>query len=231
MRLREQWLTPGELHAFDLNLLCFPYAGAGPVAFRHWRSTLTAFTVRYPEKAETMAEVIEALMQHVAPKLHGTFAFFGHSMGAGVAFEFTRALRREGFPLPAALLVSAATAPQLRNRVQPDLTDEELLETLGRIHAGASERALRILLSRFAPDARLHRRYLYQDEPPFDIPIRAYGGSEDVTVPVARMEPWGAQTTAGFRLRLFAGGHMYLDQPGAGLPATLKDDLDELLPG
>ena len=230
LRLREQWLTPGELHTSLPNLLCFPYAGAGPVAFRHWRTTLTAFTVRYPEKAESMAEVVGSLMHHLAPKLQGRFAFFGHSMGAGVAFEFTRALRREGFPLPAALLVSAATAPQLRNKVQPDLTDEELLETLGRIHAGASERALRILLSRFAPDARLHRRYLYQNEPPLDIPIRAYGGSDDVTVPVARMEPWGAQTTAGFRLRLFAGGHMYLDQPGVGLLATLKDDLDELLP-
>jgi surfactin synthase thioesterase subunit/glycosyltransferase involved in cell wall biosynthesis len=232
LRLREQWLTPPDLHTSEPNLLCFPYAGAGPVAFRHWRPTLPAFTIRYPDKAESVEEVVAALMRHVAPKLRGEFVFFGHSMGAGIAFEFTRALRNEALPCPAALFVSAATAPQLRTKIAPEPSEDELLGVLARIHGEkASERTLRALLSRFAPDARLHRRYLYREGSPLDIPIRAYGGTEDIAVPVERLEPWSEQTTAGFRMKLFPGGHMYLDEPDTPLLAVLKEDLDELLRG
>jgi surfactin synthase thioesterase subunit len=231
LRLREQWLTPPDLHQDELNLLCFPYAGAGPVAFRHWRDKLPAFTVRYPDKADSLETVVNALMQHVAPKLKGAFAFFGHSMGAGIAFEFARSLRGAGLPEPFALLVSAATAPQLRTTVAPDPTDDELIAVLARIHRrDPADPALRVLLPRFAPDAKLHRRYLYREEPPLEIPIRAYGGEDDAAVPLERLEPWKRQTTRSFALRLFPGSHMYLDDPQAGLLSALKEDLDELMP-
>jgi len=232
MRLREQWLTPAELAPEGANLLCFPYAGAGPAVYRSWRPRLPAFTVRYPEHAESLLGVVDALVEHVAPKLKGKFAFFGHSMGAGIAFEFARALRRRGLPMPFALIVSAGTAPQLRTTVQPDLTEEELLTLLARLHGpNTPERTLRALMAWFEPDARLHRRYLYSEEPPLDLPIRIYGGASDSAVPLERLEPWRAQTTGDSRLRLFHGGHMYLEQLREELLAAIEEDLRELLPG
>jgi medium-chain acyl-[acyl-carrier-protein] hydrolase len=220
-----------SLHRDGPNLLCFPYAGAGPLTFDSWQQALPAVTVRYPEGAESVAEVVESLMKHLAPKLEGRFSFFGHSMGAGIAFEFTRALREQHLPLPAALFVSAATAPQLRTTNHPEVTEGDLLGVLRRIHGNAApESSLRAMLPRFAPDARLHRRYVYREELPLGIPIYAYGGANDITVPVARMQPWAAQTTAAFRLRLFPGGHMYMDKP-FHLLRTLRNDLHELLPG
>ena len=227
----EPRLTSGSFLRTGPNLLCFPYAGGGPLSFLSWQETLPAFTVSYPSRAESVEEIVASLIENVAPMLRGRFAFFGHSMGAGIAFEFTRALRLAGLPMPAALFVSAATAPQLRTTKHPELSDEEVMGILRHIHgSSANERTLLAVLPRFAPDARVHRRYLYREEPPLAIPICAYGGREDNTVPLARLEPWAAQTTAGFRLRLFPGGHMYVDKPGS-LVYTLRDDLNELLPG
>lgn len=232
LRLREQWVTPTDLNPEGPNLLCFPYAGAGPSVYRAWRETLPSYVVRYPSGGESIAAVVAALMEHLAPKLRGRFAFFGHSMGAGIAFEFGRALRREGLPMPVALFISAATAPQFRTKVNPDPTEEELLATLARIHGpAASEQSLRAYMAWFEPDARMHRRYLYTEEAPFDIPIRAYGGTRDGAVPLERLEPWRAQTTSDFRLRLFEGGHMYIDQHAKEFLPALKEDLDELLHG
>jgi surfactin synthase thioesterase subunit/glycosyltransferase involved in cell wall biosynthesis len=232
LRLRDQWLAPGILDPNGPNLLCFPYAGASPAVYRSWRDKLPVLTVRYPAKAESVAEVINTLMEQIAPKLRGRFVFFGHSMGAGISYEFARALRRHGLPLPAALIISAATAPQLRTTVSPDPTEEELMGVLARIHGpSASQATLRTYLARFGPDVRLYRRYLYSPEPPLDIPIFAYGGKSDIAVPPARLELWKEQTSRRFQMRLFDGGHMYLDQSVGALLNALREDLHELLPG
>ena len=211
------------------EVLCFPYAGA-TAAYYGWGDRPPFSVVAYPANAQTVEEVVENLLRTVAPRLSRPFAFFGHSMGAGIAFEFTRALRREGLPMPAALFVSAATAPQLRTTVHPEMTDEDVYQSLVRIHgAGAPEVALRALVMQYGPDARLHRRYVYREEPPLDVPIRVFGGLDDATVALPRLEAWREQTTLGFELRLFSGGHMFVDRNPQFLPA-LREAIRELLP-
>lgn len=213
------------------KLLCFPYAGA-MAAYYGWGNKKPFSTVNYPANAQTADDIVRVLMEELAPGLRGSFAFFGHSMGASIAFEFIRALRRAGLPMPVALFVSAATAPQLRTAVYPELTDAEIYGSLARIHGPeAPEEALRELMRAYAPDARLHRRYVYREERPLDLPIRAFGGLEDVTVPLPRLEAWREQTTAGFELRLFPGGHMYLERGNKQFMAALREEMDELLPG
>ena len=120
-----------------LALFCFPNAGAGASLFRQWTDHLPAWIlpcpVRLPGREsrlaepafEEMAPLVEALTTAILPHLGKPFAFFGHSMGAAVAFELARALRRRGSPLPAALVVSGARAPQFRlGHVPPPEPDE-----------------------------------------------------------------------------------------------------------
>ena len=61
-----------------------------------------------------MAELVAALGDAIEPHLDEPFAFFGHSMGAVVAFELARLLRRRHRPLPRLLVASGARAPQFR---------------------------------------------------------------------------------------------------------------------
>jgi surfactin synthase thioesterase subunit/glycosyltransferase involved in cell wall biosynthesis len=199
LRLRTPWLTPLEFDNSKPNILYFPYAGS--------RAPFPGTTlVRYPATLESMDQVMAELIRHVAPLLPRVlkfgFVLFGHSMGAGIAFEFTRALRRLGLPMPFALLVSAATAPQLRTTIAPDPPNDH-------------------------PDSAFYRRYLYKSEPKLDIPIRAYGGADDHSV---QLDPWREQTLGSFCKTLFPGGHLYLTEQSEALLAQIRKDIDELRP-
>ena len=118
------------------RLLCFPYAGSGALVYRDW--TLPGFAIcpaqlpgredRASEQAlERMDDLIAGLLEAARLLVNSGTVFFGHSMGAGIAFELARALRRANAPLPAALVLSGARAPQYRlHRAPPvPLTDQK----------------------------------------------------------------------------------------------------------
>ncbi|MEN6606902.1 MAG: putative thioesterase, partial [Bryobacteraceae bacterium] len=42
-------------------------------------------------------------------------------------------------------------------------------------------------------------------------PIRAFGGVADPNVTREHLEAWAHQTTSSFRLRMFEGGHFFVD--------------------
>ena len=75
----------------------------------------------------------------IACRMHGRkYAFFGHSMGAMIAFDLARWLRRNGLPAPVQLFVSGRPAPQIPDPDPPtyNLPDAEFLEYLsGHIRA------------------------------------------------------------------------------------------------
>ena len=224
------WLVPMEGAPGPVKLICFPYAATGPNVFRKW-SGVTA--VQYPGREGRASEtplatpeaMLNALMEHVAPKLTGRFAFFGHSMGAGLAFEFTRRLQKAGGPLPEKLFVSGARAPHLRTQVSPDPSDEELLASLARMNPGRPQKVLEAVLPLFRADTALYRRYVYQPGEILTLPLRVYGGAEDSGVPQEYLELWSKETTGAFSLRMFPGGHLYLEQAGQELLEDIRAHL------
>src|SRR5687767_8117681 len=88
------------------RLFCFPYAGGGLAAYRSWPNQLPADVevcpIQLPGRDERMAEnpfsdlpaLVEALTEALAPRLAAPYALFGHSMGALIAYELVRGLRR-----------------------------------------------------------------------------------------------------------------------------------------
>lgn len=212
-----------------LRLFCFPHAGGGAAAFRRWHEALpgdiAVCPVRLPGRESRAGEppftrmeaLIEALAEAILPHLGQPFAFFGHSMGAGVAFELARRLRGSGNAMPVRLLVSGARAPQCRlNRTPPPEPGEaELLEQLRRLEgipreALEDEHVMRLLLPALRADTSLYRTYTYREEPPLACPISAFGGESDPGVAREHLEAWACQTTGSFTLRWFPGGHFYL---------------------
>lgn len=227
--------------AAPLRLFCLPHAGAGAAAFRRWQEHLPGIAVcpvrlpgretRAAEQPFTrMAPLVEALGEAILPWAAQPFALFGHSMGAGVAFELARWLRRRGAPLPACLLVSGARAPQFRLdwTPPPEPTEAELLAQVRRLE-GLPEEALedseliRLVLPALRADTTLYRTYAYMEEPPLACPIRAFGGEADPNITREHLEAWGLQTTAGFALRTFPGGHFYLHAEPHFLPALARE--------
>jgi medium-chain acyl-[acyl-carrier-protein] hydrolase len=165
-----------------------------------------------------MEPLVEALAAAIASYLDRPFAFLGHSMGAAVAFELARALRRRGLAGPRALVVSAARAPRCRrNHVPPPPpSDEELIAGLRALQGTPGElledpAALHALLPALRADTALYRGYMYAEEPPLACPILAYGGLDDQHISREQLEGWAEETTAAFSARRFPGGHFFLE--------------------
>jgi surfactin synthase thioesterase subunit/glycosyltransferase involved in cell wall biosynthesis len=229
---------PGADAVEGLRLFWFPHAGGGAPA----RALPAICPVRLPGREARIAEapfermepLVAALADAIQPYLAQPFAFFGHSMGAAVAFELARLLRRRGQPLPKLLVASGARAPQFRRHYTPPPApgDEQFLEELRRLEGIPRDLIddpawMRAILPALRADAALYRKYVYTEDAPLDCPIRAYGGAADSNVRREYLEAWAEQTTASFAVRLFPGGHFYIERCQAEFLAALTADLEQ----
>jgi surfactin synthase thioesterase subunit/glycosyltransferase involved in cell wall biosynthesis len=227
-----------------LRLFCFPYAGGGALSYRSWIAPLepagAVCPVRLPGREtrireaplERMTDLIEAVEGAISPHLNHPFAFFGHSMGAAIAFELARSLRLHGKALPLALYVSGARAPQFRLNwtPPPEPDDREFLEQLRRLDGIPAQmlespEVMEYALPVLRADAALYRNYVYEPQEPFAFPIFAYGGATDPNVRTEHVDVWREQTRGRFARREFAGGHFFIHSDREAFLAALREDL------
>jgi surfactin synthase thioesterase subunit len=153
-------------------------------------------------------------------------------MGAAIAFELVRELRRRGRPLPRILIASGARAPQFRrHHVPPSAPSREaFVEELRRLQGIPAEvlddpALMRAILPALEADAALYRNYIYAEDLSLPTPVRAYGGAEDPNVRREHLEEWAEQTNASFAVRTFPGGHFYLSSATEPFRRALEEDL------
>lgn len=214
-----------------LRLFCLPYAGGNASIFRAWGQRLPAevevMPVELPGRASRFREpplrrvdeAVEKLEAALSPLFDRPFAFFGHSMGALLAFELARRLRRTGGPEPVALFVSARRAPHLPPEEDPvhGLPDGEFFERLRELN-GTPEEALQhpelmqMLLPLLRADFELNETYEFAPGEALACAVAAMGGLGDPEVTREHLEAWRQHTSGPFSLRMFAGDHFYLNQ-------------------
>jgi medium-chain acyl-[acyl-carrier-protein] hydrolase len=219
-----------------LRLFCFPYAGGGPSVFREWPACVPPIievcAVQLPGRESRLLEpacaalpaLVEQLGHAIRPWLDRPFAFFGHSMGALIAFELARRLRTQADPAPTRLFVSAHGAPELRARGPRlhRLSDAKLMLKLRHLNGTPGEvlanvELMRLLLPALRADCTLCETYRYAPGEPLACGIAALGGSRDPAVAVSELAAWRRHTRGPFELRLFPGDHFYLHSGRAPL--------------
>ncbi|GHO80015.1 thioesterase [Ktedonobacter sp. SOSP1-85] len=227
-----------------LRLFCFPYAGGGASAFHNWAKHLPpeidSCPIQLPGREDrirekphtTLPALIDALLNALLPYIETPFAFFGHSMGAIIAFELARQLRRRSLPGPTRLFVSAHRAPQIPD---PDpriysLPEAEFITTLRQLQ-GTPDEVLQNpeLLELFVPilraDFELIETYRYRAEASLACPISVFGGLQDSKITRTDLEAWREQTSQACVLRMFAGNHFFLHSVQTMLLHTIAQDL------
>jgi medium-chain acyl-[acyl-carrier-protein] hydrolase len=241
------WITiPRPNPTARLRLFCFPYAGAGASVFFTWPRSLPADVelaavqlpgreARIGEKPYSdMMELVDRLSRELTPA-HMTlpFAFFGHSNGAIMSFELARRLRQDGRPMPRHLFLSGRMAAHVAPRHEPihALPEPEFSQQLRRLE-GTPEEILQnaeimdLIRPLLRADFSLAETYVYDPGPPLDVPISAYGGSDDPDVTVDDVYAWREHTTAEFHPKIFPGGHFFLNTDRAALLAHLGHELE-----
>lgn len=234
-----------------LRLFCFPYAGGSAQVYRPWQEVLPVDVqvceVQLPSRWNRLREppftrvasLVTAAVKDLRPYLVEPFAFFGHSLGALVAFEIARALRRQRCPGPVHLYVSGRRAPQIPYAWQDPplytLPDSEFLERLTVHYQGVPEKVqqdqelMRLMLPILRADVEAYATYTYAPEPPLDCAISVFGGLDDRTTTAENLEAWREQTSSSFTLERFPGDHFFINDANNRFLNVLGKHLQELV--
>lgn len=231
------------------RLFCFPYAGVGGSVYRLWPNGLPAdlevCVVQLPGREQRLREppktsivdLVRELVPAFVPYLDLPFAVFGHSMGAVLASEVTRALAEAGHPLPQHLLVSGRRPPHVAGPESPmhGLDDAAFVAELNRRYRGIPAEVLEQpeLMALFIPilraDLTALETYLPQGRAPLPCPITAFGGLDDHLTPRDHLEAWKGETSRAFDVRLYEGDHFYLNTQRSRLLADISATLEPML--
>jgi len=209
------------------NLVCFPHAGGSANFFRAWAADADTevAAVQYPGRADRLAEPCHddllALAAEVAaeliPYLERPTTFFGHSMGAILAFEVVRHVAAAGRAVEL-LIASAARAPHDPDHVTARHVrwDEEAavraVVAMGQTDAAvmADPRVRALVLPYLRADFEMLQRYEYRPGPALGCDVLVVRGAADPHVTPARGELWRELTTGRFAHEEVPGGHFYL---------------------
>ena len=160
------------------------------------------------------------------------FAFFGHSMGARLAFELSCALRRGKRPLPVHLFISACVAPHLRSNLGtihhlPKVDFLAEIERIGGIPQEilAYEELLDLLLPMLRADLEVFDTAVNLPEPPLACPITAFSGMADPIVSQQALKEWSNYTSQTFSLHNFNGDHFFIQSMTKELLYYVQADL------
>jgi surfactin synthase thioesterase subunit len=232
-----QGATDGWLRRFHAvpdpvaRLVCCPHAGGSASAFFPLSAELAArarvevLAVQYPGRQDRRDQPaghgIGAMARRIAAELSAwsdlPLSVFGHSMGATVGYELARLLDTTRPPGPVQLIVSGQRSPDLQSsRPVAEMDDETLVRELTQL-GGTSPALLRDpdVLEMFLPPLRddyaALRAYRHVPGPRLSCPLTALVGVADPKVAVAEADGWADVSDGPFELRVFEGGHFYLD--------------------
>jgi acyl transferase domain-containing protein/surfactin synthase thioesterase subunit len=229
-----------------LRLFCFPYAGAGASIFRTWSKELPpeieVCAIQMPGRENRLKEntftrlspLIQTLTPLLRPYLDRPFAFFGHSLGALLSFELAREFRRQNFPSPVHLFVSASRAPQIPDLDLPihRLPEAKLIEYLRNLNGTPTEvlqnqELLNLVLPILRSDLAILETYFYATEDKLNCPISAFGGREDSKVSQEQLGAWCDQTHSDFKLQMFDGDHFFISNNRHLLCRAIVQDIQQ----
>ncbi|MBB6250625.1 thioesterase II family protein [Nitrospirillum iridis] len=227
----------------SVRLFFFPFAGGGSAAYRPWATALPprvqASAVLLPGRESRLREVahsrledlLDPLLAGLAPALDRPYAFFGHSMGATIAYEAARRLEAGGGG-PGHLFVSGRQAPG-RPRLAPpihDLPPPLFIAALRRLNgtpAAILEDAdlMAMLLPLLRADFALSETYRPQPGTRLRAPVTAFGGQSDPMVPADDVAAWEQVTDGAFTMALHEGDHFFLMPHRDAIVARILADL------
>jgi len=237
------------------QLICFPHAGGSASFYLPVSAALSVavdvLAIQYPGRQDRrreppvddiarLADLIHAVLLRGPGDARGDWplTFFGHSMGAIVAFEVARRLEADGRG-PVRIFASGRRAPSTSRNETVHLRDDAgILEEVRRLNGTGSailqeEEIMRAALPALRADYRAIETYTCAPGATVSCPISVLVGDDDPKVTLDEANAWARHTVGTFDFHMFAGGHFYLVERANDVLKVFRqhfdmdDDMDE----
>jgi surfactin synthase thioesterase subunit len=228
--MNNEWIIAiKESNFAKTTVLCFHHAGGSASFFRKFSkyigNNLNLYSVQLPGRGkrftERFVENVDDVVMNVSK--HYTFKtdnliIFGHSLGALLAYEFSKFLCNNKIIIPRHLIVSGRNAPSEMSKINiSNLSDDELLNYLREIgdmpeEVYSNSEVLKVFLPIIKSDLKISDSYIYRGIAKLPHPITAYIGKADQSINLSRIDCWARETTSNFNKIIFEGGHFYLSK-------------------
>lgn len=214
------------------QLVCFPFLGGYANSYYELALELPrnieVLSINPPghgscqkKPLHTLDEMIDLYYDKLKSHLKENCIFFGHSMGAIVAFFLVnKVMESEDYPVkPSGLIISASNSPDFfkHSRIA-SMSDNDLLEHMFAMGGIQEElRAEKTLLEYFTPIFRADFSALESIDTkkyisPIQIPSYQFFGSRDKIVNTESIRKWHSYFSQGLDEFIIDGGHMYVKQ-------------------
>lgn len=207
------------------RIVFFPHSGSGPGPYLQWQPHLPEFElagVEYPGRGSQFCEPLLTNMEELLENVSGVDfgerpIFFGHSLGALIAFEVARQLEliNKG---PSVVIVSALPSPtseDFRTRYPDTIREQDLFRLLESFSpemllAVQEDQDLKdILLDTLRSDFEILKNYRGDVTQPLNCPLRIFRGRDD-NMTLSSQEQWRELSLSrSVPTREFPGGHFY----------------------
>lgn len=221
-----------------LKLFCFPYAGGTASIYNNWRRHLDpGIELRLVELAgrgkridepfySDWTEMIEDIFSLIKEEItHSPYAFFGHSMGAQIAYELVHKIRVNRLPHPVHVFFSGRGAPHVKRKdekIYHLMGKNEFMEELEKL--GGTPRDFfenpdfqELFLPLLKNDFRIVETCPPKGQPgPIDVNITVLLGKDEDVSP-EQSDGWKRETNKQCTVHYFEGGHFFLHDETARL--------------
>lgn len=222
-----------------VRLVCFPHAG-GSASYYHPVSArfspgVDVVALQYPgrqdRRKEPCVQDIETLADRITEQLllldEKPTVFFGHSMGAVLAFETALRLEHKGSHIPGGVIASGRRAPStVRTETVHRRDDDGIIAELRLLNGTdanllGDEEILRMALPAIRGDYAAIEKYTCAPDRTIACPITVLTGDADPRTSLPEAEAWQRHTRGDFRLEVFPGGHFFLGEH----PSAVGDEI------
>lgn len=217
-----------------MKLFCFPYAGGSSAVFNQWKNYISPnieiIAIELAGRGKRIHEphykdfnaVIDDVFSLIIDEIKGNddYAFFGHSMGAKIAYELTQEILSKGLPAPSHVFFSGRGAPYVLGDDEKEyhkLPDEEFKKEILNLGGTPKEffdhpELLEVFLPMLKNDFKLAARDISGKEIkplPFDITV--FLGKDEELTP-EQIDSWKKYTIENCTIHYFNGGHFFINE-------------------
>lgn len=237
IRVLKEATTPSSI-----TLYCFPFTGSGASVFESWALLLPKhiqlIAIQLPGREErsseapftSMSSLIAAVTEAFKPNAQ-PFCFFGHSLGALIAYEVYAALKKAGKPVPEKLLLSGCNAPSKRESKNIHLLpandfEDAILEHYGDMEKREERRpVLKQRETLLRADLQVLETYSGNAET-IDIPLSIISGKNDTIAIPDEVKKWVHLCTSSFSIRFTENGHDLVRENREALLQFISNELE-----